>query len=74
MDLEIINKAQELFGDSYSIVEERANEYANATENRMVDVLNVLINIAQRRGPELVIGESNVRALINEEALHQLIK
>lgn len=74
MDLEIINKAQELFRESYSIIEERANEYAIATENRMVDVLNVLITIAQRRGPELVIGESNVRALINEEALHQLIK
>lgn len=74
MDLEIINKAQELFGESYSIIEERANEYASATENRMVDVLNVLITIAQRRGPELVMGESNVRALINEEALHQLIK
>ncbi|OME45307.1 hypothetical protein BSK59_32925 [Paenibacillus odorifer] len=74
MDLEIINKAQELFGDSYTFIEERANKYANATENRMVDVLNVLITIAQRRGPELVIGESNVRALINEEALHQLIK
>ncbi|OMD32634.1 hypothetical protein [Paenibacillus odorifer] len=74
MDLEIINKAQEIFSDSYSLVEERAKKYANATENRMVDVLNVLITIAQRRGPELVIGESNVRALINEEALHQLIK
>lgn len=74
MDLEIINKAQDLFGDSYSIVEDRANEYAITTENRMVDVLNVLITIAQRRGPELVIVESNVRALINEEALHQLIK
>ncbi|WP_342479534.1 hypothetical protein [Paenibacillus sp. FSL F4-0097] len=74
MDLEIINKAQEIFSDSYSLVEERAKNYANDTDNRMVDVLNVLITIAQRRGPELVIGESNVKALINEEALHQLIK
>ncbi|MEK3770133.1 hypothetical protein MKY14_16395 [Paenibacillus sp. FSL R5-0887] len=74
MDLEIINKAQEIFSDSYSLVEERAKKYANDTENKMVDVLNVLITIAQRRGPELVIGESNVRALINEEALYQLIK
>lgn len=73
MDTEIVQKARELFGDGYSQVEEKASEYAIATENRMIDILNVLVTIAQRRGPELVIGESNVRALINEEALHQLI-
>ncbi|MEK4473332.1 hypothetical protein NSQ91_08945 [Paenibacillus sp. FSL R7-0048] len=73
MYLEIIQKAKEVFGDDYGLIEERANEYAISTVNRTVDILNVLITIALRRGPELVIGESNIRALINEEALHQLI-
>ncbi|MEK3969466.1 hypothetical protein [Paenibacillus sp. FSL H7-0323] len=73
MYLEIIQKAKEVFGDDYGLIEGRANEYAISTVNRTVDILNVLITIALRRGPELVIGESNIRALINEEALHQLI-
>ncbi|WP_438497147.1 hypothetical protein [Paenibacillus sp. IHBB 3054] len=73
MDSEVIGKAMDLFGNDYELIKDRANEYSISTGNRMVDVMNVLITIAVRRGPELVISESNVRALISEEALRQLI-